>query len=155
MSDDFVRYTIDPDRIVSEVIDGEAIIVNLANGYYYSLDAPAAEIWAWLQAGWSISAIVSALRRRYDCSDADPEAAVRALIDMLIVDDLVAPGAPAVDPQGIEPLGPAAVEKNLYRPPTLQRFEDMQGFLLVDPIHEVDDTGWPHTRRGESPASRG
>ena len=35
------RYTIDEGRIVSELMDGEAIIVNLANGYYYSLDRPA------------------------------------------------------------------------------------------------------------------
>jgi hypothetical protein len=34
----------------------------------------------------------------------------------------------------------------------MQRFSDMQGLLLVDPIHEVDDTGWPHTQPGASPA---
>src|SRR5580765_202543 len=50
---DSERYTIDEARVVSEIIDGEAIIVNLANGYYYSLDPPAAEIWGWLEAGWS------------------------------------------------------------------------------------------------------
>ena len=65
---DSERYTIDEARIVSEIIDGEAIIVNLANGYYYSLDPPAAEIWAWLQAGWSIAEIVSVIQERYDCS---------------------------------------------------------------------------------------
>jgi hypothetical protein len=90
---DSVRYTIDEGRIVSEIIDGEAIIVNLANGYYYSLDTPAAEIWAWLQSGWSISEIVSTIMRRYDCSSADPEAAVHALIGTLVADDLVAPCA--------------------------------------------------------------
>jgi hypothetical protein len=31
---DSERYTIDEARIVSEIIDGEAIIVNLTNGYY-------------------------------------------------------------------------------------------------------------------------
>ena len=76
---DSERYTIDEARIVSEIIDGEAIIVNLANGYYYSLDPPAAEIWGWLEAGWSIADIISMIQDRYDCSGADPETAVRAL----------------------------------------------------------------------------
>ena len=31
----------------------------------------------------------------------------------------------------------------------------MQGFLLVDPIHEVDDAGWPHVKRGGRPRAEG
>jgi len=30
--------------------------------------------------------------------------------------------------------------------PVLERYEDMQDFLLVDPIHEVDDSGWPNKK---------
>jgi hypothetical protein len=88
---DSERYTIDEARIVSEIIDGEAIIVNLANGYYYSLDPPAAEIWGWLEAGWSIAEIVSVIQDRYDCSGADPATAVNTLIGTLIADELIAP----------------------------------------------------------------
>src|SRR5262245_66579940 len=84
------RCTIDETRIVSEIIDGEAVIVNLANGYYYSLDPSAAEIWGWLQAGWSIADVLSAIRDRYDCSATDPETAVRTLIGTLVADELVA-----------------------------------------------------------------
>jgi hypothetical protein len=151
---DSERYTIDETRIVSEIIDGEAIIVNLANGFYYSLDRPAAEIWGWLEAGWSTAEIVSVIQDRYDCSGADPETAVRTLIGTLVADELVA-SRPDADLPEIErgPGGPA--EKRPFRAPSFQRFEDMQGFLLVDPIHEIDDTGWPHIKRGESTAGRG
>jgi hypothetical protein len=152
---DSERYTIDEARIVSEIIDGEAIIVNLANGNYYSLDAPAAEIWEWLQAGWSITEIVSVIQDRYDCSGADPETAVRTLIGTLIADELVASRPDTPDLPKIERGAEAFAEKTPFRAPSFQRFEDMQGFLLVDPIHEVDDTGWPHIKPGESTASRG
>jgi hypothetical protein len=152
---DSERYTIDEARIVSEIIDGEAIIVNLANGYYYSLDPPAAEIWGWLEAGWSIAEIISVIRDRYDCSGADPETAVRMLIGTLIADELVAPRPDSPDLPDIARGAAAAAEKRPFRVPSFQRFEDMQGFLLVDPIHEVDDTGWPHVKRGESTAGRG
>src|SRR5262245_21398283 len=99
---DSERYAVDEARIVSEVIDGEAVIVNLTNGYYYSLDRSAAEIWGWLEAGRSIAEIVSAIRDRYDCSVSDPEAAVRALIGAFIADELVAPRPdPGGQPEGV------------------------------------------------------
>jgi len=152
---DSERYRIDEAHIVSEIIDGEAIIVNLANGYYYSLDPPAAEIWGWLQSGWTVSEIVSVIQDRYDCSGADPETAVRALIGTLIADELVVSRPDPGDLPEIERGAEGSAEKRLFRAPSLQRFEDMRGFLLVDPIHEVDDAGWPHIKPGESTASRG
>jgi hypothetical protein len=31
----------------------------------------------------------------------------------------------------------------------LQAYTDMQEFMLVDPLHEVDEVaGWPHARSG-------
>lgn len=149
-----MRYSVDESRVVSEIIDGEAVIVNLANGYYYSLDASAAAIWNRLQAGSSVAEIVLEIRAHHDCSKDEPEAAVHALIDTLVADDLV---TPAPDREGPPPSDAptTAGDRTPFRAPSLQRFEDMQGFLLVDPIHEVDDTGWPNVKPGESAASRG
>ena len=147
------HYTVDPARVVSEIIDGEAIIINLANGYYYSLDATAAEIWAGLLAGRSASEIASALQRRYDCSGADPGAAVLSFIADLQADDLITAG-PAPESAASESPASDGASRAPFRPPVLQRFSDMQGFLLVDPIHEVDDAGWPHPKPGEPSARR-
>lgn len=30
-----------------------------------------------------------------------------------------------------------------FETPALHKYSDMQDLLLLDPIHEVDDTGWP------------
>ena len=78
-----------------------------------------------------------------------------ALIGTLIADGLVESRPDPPDVPELERGAEAPVEKRPFRAPSLQRFEDMQGFLLVDPIHEVDDTGWPHIKRGESAAGRG
>ena len=32
---------------------------------------------------------------------------------------------------------------------SLERFDDMRDMLLLDPIHEVDEAGWPHTKPPE------
>lgn len=34
-------------------------------------------------------------------------------------------------------------EKPLFNPPSLNKYSDMQELLLLDPIHDVDDAGWP------------
>lgn len=142
---DAERFVVDAARIVSETIDGEAIVINLANGYYYSLDATAAEVWASVGAGRSVAEVVSTLRSRYDCSDADPEASVRALITAWRADDLIAPAALDGPPTGAPaPAEAASARRPPFSAPTFQRFTDMQGFLVVDPIHEVDERGWPH-----------
>ena len=31
-----------------------------------------------------------------------------------------------------------------FEKPVLQKYSDMQDLLLLDPIHEVDEAGWPH-----------
>jgi len=148
---DFQRYTIDETRIVSEIIDGEAVIVNLSNGYYYSLDPSAAEIWGWLLSGWSISEMVSVIQDRYDCSGVDPRTAVCALIDTFMADDLIASRCETGDPPAVERGADGSQGKKPFPAPFVQRFEDMRGFLLVDPIHEVDETGWPNVKPPSQP----
>jgi hypothetical protein len=31
-------------------------------------------------------------------------------------------------------------------PPVLERYTDMQELLFLDPIHDVDESGWPHRK---------
>jgi hypothetical protein len=35
-------------------------------------------------------------------------------------------------------------EKLKFVSPVLEKFSDLQELLLLDPIHEVDEEGWPH-----------
>jgi hypothetical protein len=32
-----------------------------------------------------------------------------------------------------------------YRSPAIERFDDLEELLVLDPIHEVDEAGWPVT----------
>ena len=34
-------------------------------------------------------------------------------------------------------------EKPSFNPPSLNKYSDMQELLLLDPIHDVDEAGWP------------
>ena len=39
-----------------------------------------------------------------------------------------------------------------FEKPVLQKYSDMQDLLLLDPIHEVDEMGWPNALPAERKA---
>ena len=95
-------------------------------------------------------AIASGLHGRYG-SGADPATIrtdVNELPEKLRDAGLIAPdpdGRQASAEQGSVPAPPAA---GAYETPILERYTDMQEYLLIDPIHGVDERGWPAGKTG-------
>ncbi len=136
------RYRINAPAVVSEIIDGEAVIMNLKSGNYYSTDAIGSRIWDWIEQGCARRQIEDALVAGYAADAAEIERAMTAFLDDLIAQGLVEPlagGAPAATADAVPP--PAI--KKPFRPPTLSVYTDMKDLLLLDPIHDVDEAGWP------------
>jgi hypothetical protein len=141
------RFTINPDRVAHETIDGETIVIDLETGAYYSLQGTAAEIWRMLNHGWSSDEIVSELARHFEDPVDDLAGQVQEFVRALVSEELIERGhGDGSPPSPID----AANSDNGGRPggafvgPELQKFTDMQYFLALDPIHEVDASGWPH-----------
>ncbi len=137
------RYRVDPGKVVHETIEGEAILIHLDNGFYYSLDGAGAEIWELLAESRSVDETAEALSHRY-ASDAIA-GEVRRIADELVAERLLEPtdAAPAVSLNG-----DGGGERRPFTTPELKKYEDMQDFLLVDPIHETSDAGWPEPKPG-------
>jgi hypothetical protein len=52
-----------------------------------------------------------------------------------------------IDREAISVVPPrAAKPTRQYQAPTIERFDDLEELLVLDPIHEVDEAGWPVTR---------
>ena len=34
----------------------------------------------------------------------------------------------------------------VFSPPVVEKYTDMQDLVLLDPVHEVDERGWPHAK---------
>lgn len=134
-------------HVIHESIDGEVIVIDLGTGNYYSLKGSGADVWDALARAGSVTqaALVDALAARFDARREELDAGVTALLadlrqEGLIVDDATngaAPEAIAPDP---------SVAKSVFTPPQLEKFTDMQDLVLLDPVHEVDATGWPQRR---------
>jgi hypothetical protein len=138
------RVKVSGPHIVSEVIDGEAIIIDLNTGNYYSLQDAGAEIWAGVEDELTIEGIVDRLRARYEGDSETIRRAALALVDQLESEGLIATDGDS--PQRADPRHDAvsdSLERVPSSPPDLRTYTDMQELLLLDPIHEVDATGWP------------
>jgi hypothetical protein len=135
------RFRINSPSIVNETIDGEAVMINLDTGSYYSTDRIGAIVWSWIDAGHSIDEILGMLTARYTGDLTAIESATRLFIRQLVVEALIVPApSDARSPQ----LAPSNGDRETFVAPTLERYDDMKDLLLADPIHDVDAAGWPH-----------
>jgi Coenzyme PQQ synthesis protein D (PqqD) len=150
------ELTINLSQVVHETIDGETILIHMGSGTYYSLDGVGAEVWGLLVAGISGDEILARMRSRYDADQELVERTVGALLDELVGEALLTPGEPDAAP--LAQPGDAAGEADggtkpstagPFVAPVLHKYTDMQEFMLVDPLHDVEaDVGWPHVKAG-------
>lgn len=137
-------------NVAVKIIDGEAIVLNLANGMYYSTDGVGADVWALLERAPTTEEIVDAIVARYDVSRAEARGDVERLVSELLQEDLVV-GAPAGDappPRDEESRGPAAP----YQPPVLNSYRDMGDLLALDPpMPDLEDLAWKESDDGCRP----
>jgi len=139
-------YRINSPAVIGEVLDGEAIIVNLDSGAYYSLDGAGAVVWAAAHSGVLLEELIRLTTAQFHGTDAEITDGITALIEELVAEGLLVTSSAA----GTVTPGPAAPSEDRppFVKPVLQKYTDMADLLLLDPIHEVDEQGWPH------PASR-
>ena len=144
-----MRYRFNSPPVVAETLDGEATIVDLDTGTYYALNQSGSLIWDELGRGADPESIAGALASTYGLDPPDASAAVEELIGRLSELALIVP----LDGDAPAP-GPASPNGHLvadYAPPELSTFTDMQELLLLDPVHEVDDSGWPTAAKPATP----
>jgi hypothetical protein len=150
------RFTVDPTRIVHETIDGETILISLENGVYYSLRGSGPEIWDLIVAGLSEGEATAEMQRRHADDASLVAEATRELVGELVRENLIADAGLNGNGNGNgnghhAPAPPASQDAPAqFAAPVLQKFTDMEFFLQLDPVHEVDAAGWPHERQEEA-----
>jgi hypothetical protein len=142
------RFKVNMPPVIHQLLDGEVIAVNLDTGSYYSFAGVAAEIWAALEEGATVHESVGELLRRYDASRAVVEQEVARFVVELEAEGLIVPVEGAIRERRMPPTA-AAATREPFEAPTLHKYTDMQELLVLDPIHEVDEAGWPHSLAGD------
>lgn len=137
------RFSINTPNIVCEIFDNEVVAVNLDVGIYYSITGWSAKVWQMIQNGSSIEEMAQKLAQY--CSDTAPninDNLVNFCQDLLEKNLIISSNLL----NGVESSG-IAIDK-LDKMPNLfiEEFSDMQDILLLDPVHDVDDSGWPSAK---------
>lgn len=131
-------------NVVGEEFEGEVVVVNLESGFYFSLMGSAKEIWNNLaQASASPASIVAALERGLDCSGHDVASIVPPFLIEMVNLELLVFDERENTPGSVAPERSEAETRQLFEAPRVETFNDLQDILLLDPIHDVDEAGWP------------
>lgn len=143
------KFRINEPDIVSETIDGETVAVSLLTGAYYSLGGSAPQIWSLINQGLGIEQMTNALADEFKEDRSTIYEQVSEFIALLQTEALIVLDESEISPDEAnkETLLDTELDTDpsqTYAPPELQKFDDMQELLLLDPIHEVDtQEGWP------------
>lgn len=135
------RLTPKSQQVAAKVVDGEAVIINLANGVYYSMDKAGGLIWSLIDQARSLDAIADAVAAAYDVAPTQARADVGQLAAQLVAEDLVMAAGDDVPAEGADPAPPP--QKLLYETPKLNVYRDMEELLALDPpMPGLQETPW-------------
>ena len=126
--------------VSAERLDGDVIIVNLSTGAYFSLSGSAADVWTAASSGAPAEVWLGVLDAAY--GEPVPRAHVDSVLSSCVDHGLME----AVTPSTQEPPElPDDFARAQWIPPVFEAFTDLQDLILVDPIHDASDLGWPRT----------
>jgi hypothetical protein len=133
-------YRVRHEDVSAERIDGDVIAVNLVTGAYFSLSGSAADVWSVSTSGAPSGSWLGALDTAYGCdiSRNDIDAVIASCLEHGLIESV------DPDPTAVPHL-PADLDRSAWLTPVLEVFTDLQDLILVDPIHDADDLGWPRT----------
>jgi hypothetical protein len=123
-------------EVAAKIMDGEAILINLSDGMYYSMDLVGGLVWELIEGGGSLGEIATTVAAHYEADPDRAEADVRRLVQELVDARLVRIGAEPPDARGPTRREPPA-QRLAYVPPRLHAYSDMAEMLALDPPHPL------------------
>lgn len=134
------RFVVEP-WMTHERLDDQVMMINLETGAYFALEHTAADCWSALVDGAGPEGLVQVLVGRYEVERGqaapDVDAFLRSLVDEGIVN-----WSPDAEGAVTSPLA-ACSGRAAYRAPTIDKHDDLEELLLLDPIHDIGPDGWP------------
>jgi hypothetical protein len=133
-----MALTVSVPLLISQQFDSEVVLANYQNGVYYNLDGSAAQIWLGLKANRTVEEIGGAIAAATGDDVPSITQRVQAFVDSMLAEGLIAEGTP--EPR-IETWTP--VLSGAFVAPEFQRFDNLRELLLMDPVHDAGEDGWP------------
>lgn len=123
----------------SELFDGEVVIAHYGTGLYFSVAQTGALVWQGLRHGLSTAETAEWLAGHFTQDAAVIPGQVESFVASLLERELLIAVAER-DRTGELP----EITLSAWQVPSLDSFDDLQELLLLDPVHDVTEAGWPH-----------
>jgi hypothetical protein len=123
------RYAPDENEVTAKVLDGEAIIINLLTGVYYSMDGAGALLWQGIEQSAAVGEVVDALAARTPADRARIEVEILALVEQLLDENMLKPAASPAAPFLLD----VSSLPSAWTTPELVIYRDMAEVLALDP----------------------
>ena len=120
-----------PANVAARVIDGEAILIHLETGRYFSADGLGAIVWRLADAGMAVGHIAASIAETFDVSPDRAREDVARFMEELRREELLVTEpdtTTASVPDIVAEFGRVA-----YSSPTLHAYRDMADLLALDP----------------------
>lgn len=135
-----VMLVMNAPAVVSETIAGETIIMHHGTGHYFDTSGAGTTLWEAIEAGGADMATLTAmLIERHRAGPTEAAAAAERFAALLGQHDLVRTAPAREDPPAAGPV--CGTEP--FEEPVLGVHTDLADMLLLDPIHDVGEAGWP------------
>jgi hypothetical protein len=131
------HYRLNTPNCISEVIDGDLIVINLSTGRYYNMRGISVRFWQALAQGASPSSIAAA-----NNWNEIQQSSMLHFLESLIEEGLLVINDGSAQHVESEVLLIPILEDAPFQ---MDVFTDMEEILGLDPIHEADtkEAGWP------------
>jgi hypothetical protein len=128
MSDQYLAAN--SEQVAAKIMDGEAILINLVTGMYYSMSDTGAFIWSLVEQGASMGAIAERMTAQFEVQLSRAQADLVELVRVLESEGLV-----CVSTQGsaTTKLAEVVESRTPYVTPKLEKFTDMAEMFALDP----------------------
>ena len=149
-----MKYRINKPDIVFEYFEDETVLIDLKNGNYFSIDKVGTDILVLIEAELPTDQIIKSIKNKYDAYPCNTDSSIRKFITQLHDEKIIrqkekTSGSDLSSEKKVADSSKKGT-KRTFSPPRLSKYTDMQELLLLDPIHDVDETGWPKKKPDET-----
>lgn len=140
-----INYAINNDGIVIERLNGETIILNFKSGTYYSSQGPGSDL-IWLISNKISKDSWKQILEQHYIFNINQKDGIEEFLQVALKENLI---------YEIENLDskiaelPLDCERSHWVMPALEKHEEIEHLLLVDPIHDSAIEGWPNLDENE------
>jgi hypothetical protein len=142
LSSDTRLHTNDAE-VTATVIDGEAIMINLSSGVYYSTDGVGARIWQLVAGGATLPEVSGIIATEYEIPQAQASEESLRLVNQFVEEKLLLPYTYATVPESpvAEPV------QTPFITPQLEIYREMGHLLALDPpMPGLENITWDEPR---------